>query len=85
MTSTTRACALIALVALVAFTPATAQVGVIPHHNDLARTGQKTRETHVNPAFNIAWFGKLCSAPLEGAMSSSHCYHRPWHDPWAPR
>jgi hypothetical protein len=73
--SVTCARAFIALVILVWLTPATAQVSVTTYHNDLARTGQNTRETILNPAnVNSSQFGKLYSVPTDGAVYAQPLY-----------
>ena len=52
-----------------------AQVSVLTHHNDNARTGQNLSETYLTPSVvNLNRFGKLFSQPLDGMAVAEPLY-----------
>jgi hypothetical protein len=52
-----------------------AQVSVLTHHNDLARTGQNLSETYLTPAVvNAERFGQLFTQPLDGMAVAEPLY-----------
>jgi hypothetical protein len=55
--------------------PIWAQVSVLTHHNDVARTGQNLNETHLTRALvNTRQFGKLFTHPLDGIVVAQPLY-----------
>lgn len=55
--------------------PSLAQVSVLTHHNDNARTGQNLRETSLTPAVvNTRQFGELFTHPLDGMVVAQPLY-----------
>ena len=52
-----------------------AQVPVLTHHNDSARTGQNLNETYLTPAVvNVTRFGTLFTQPLDGMAVAEPLY-----------
>ena len=52
-----------------------AQVSVTTYHNDIARTGQNTRETVLSPAnVNVNQFGKLFTVPVDSSVFAQPLY-----------
>jgi hypothetical protein len=52
-----------------------AQVSVLTHHNDLARTGQNLSETYLTPSnVNATHFGQLFVQPLDGMAVAEPLY-----------
>jgi hypothetical protein len=68
--------ALAACMLSVALSPPTlAQVSVLTHHNDNARTGQNLSETTLTPAVvNTRQFGELFTNPLDGMVVAQPLY-----------
>jgi uncharacterized protein (TIGR03437 family) len=63
------------LVSLLLVATASAQVGVLTYHNDLARTGQNLAETTLSPStVNQKQFGKLFSDSLDGQVYAQPLY-----------
>ncbi len=55
--------------------PLPAQVNVVTHHNDIARTGVNSSETILTPAnVNSTNFGKLFSYPVDGMVFAQPLY-----------
>lgn len=55
--------------------PSVAQVSVLTHHNDNARTGQNLSETTLTPAVvNTRQFGELFTHPLDGMVVAQPLY-----------
>src|SRR6266446_110183 len=74
-----RAAAIAAILAgsLLSAQPVRAQVSILTHHNDNARTGQNPNETLLNPAnVNPTAFGKLFSYPVDGHVYAQPLYVR---------
>ncbi len=52
-----------------------AQVSVTTYHNDIARTGQNTQETVLNPAnVNVNQFGKVFTVPVDSSVFAQPLY-----------
>jgi hypothetical protein len=67
--------AAIALVSMALSLPGSAQVSVLTHHNDTARTGQNLSETSLTRAVvNTRQFGKLFTHPLDGMVVAQPLY-----------
>src|SRR5208337_3336038 len=64
-----------ALVSVVLSLPSLAQVSVLTHHNDSARTGQNLSETYLTPALvNTKQFGELFTQTLDGMAVAQPLY-----------
>ncbi len=65
----------VVLVFAVLSVPNLAQVSVLTHHNDNARTGQNLQESYLTPAtVNQAQFGELFSQPVDGMVIAQPLY-----------
>ena len=65
----------IALAGCALLPPARAQVNVVTYHNDVARTGQNTRETWLTPAnVNKSSFGFRFNQPVDGFIVAQPLY-----------
>ncbi len=63
------------LLSTVLVLPGRAQISVLTHHNDIARTGQNLSETHLTRAVvNTRQFGKLFTHPLDGMVVAQPLY-----------